>query len=594
MFAIHLAVSLSVSSIMVIIIMFIRKFFKNQLSPKWTYNLWFLLLIALLLPYIPNQLLHFGDTFTWNGKPHGDNPTSSMITTGNNGSTESGNWMHDFSISVSKIDLTFLNNVLFIIWILGALFMVALFMHAWLKLRQIKKSIHLVNDHQMKALFEKCKQQLNISDSIVLGQSPLIKSPLTFGIFKTYIVLPSHVETWLSQDKIRYILLHELHHYKYKDIVTNYLIVIFQIVYWFNPLIWMAFREMRLDREIACDTAVLNTLDQQQHIAYGETILKFADATHLPKQHAMTNQFASPKKQLKKRMEQIVAFTPETKLDKLTSVLIFMLLCGIVVGQIPIVSAMPSGEDRIQFDNNQTVYEDLSTYFDRYEGYEGSFVLYDLQEEQYNIYNKDNSTLRVSPNSTYKIYSALFALESKIITRNENSMKWNGESYPYQDWNQHQNLFTALENSVTWYFQQLDKHIQTENIQSYLDRMRYGNRDLSGGIEDYWLESSLKISPIEQVQTLKNFYTNQYEFDDKNIQFIKDAMKLESKDSATLYGKTGTGTVNERNVNGWFIGYVEANNHVYFFATNIASDDHANGSIAAEITKSILHDKDIY
>jgi bla regulator protein BlaR1 len=96
------------------------------------------------------------------------------------------------------------------------------------------------------------------------------------------------------------------------------------------------------------------------------------------------------------------------------------------------------------------------------------------------------------------------------------------------------------------------------------------------------------------VQTLKDFYTNQFGFDGKNIQFIKDAIKLETKDSATLYGKTGTGTVNGKNVNGWFIGYVETENNTYFFATNNERDHQASGSIAAEITKSILHDKDIY
>lgn len=590
MSVLHLAVSMFISSIMIIAIMLIRKIFKNQLSSKWKYNLWFLLLIALLLPYIPTQLLNFGDKFTWNGNQN-SNPLPSVTTTENPRSWENGNWMHDFSTSVNRIDLTFLNHVLTITWIVGMLVMITLSVHAWIKLRQIKKSIILLTNSRVLSLFKQCKQLLNVSRPLVLGESPLIKSPLTFGIFKTYIVLPSHAEAWLSMDEIKYILLHELHHYKYKDIATNYLIVLFQILYWFNPLIWMAFREMRLDREIACDSAVLNTLDQYQHAAYGNTIIMFADKSYLPRHFSMVNQIASSKKQLKKRIERIAAFRSETKLLKLKSILVFILLVGIVVSQIPIVSAMPYGDDRIDFDNKQTMYEDLSAFFS---GYEGSFVLYDLQEEQYNIYNKDKSTLRVSPNSTYKIYSALFALESEVIARNDNSMKWNGNSYPYQSWNQNQNLLTAMENSVTWYFQQLDKKVQMKNIESYLDKIQYGNQNLSGGTEDYWLESSLKISPIEQVQTLKDFYTNQFGFDGKNIQFIKDAIKLETKDSATLYGKTGTGTVNGKNVNGWFIGYVETENNTYFFATNIESDHHGSGSIAAEITKSILYDKGIY
>ncbi|VDG97189.1 Regulatory protein BlaR1 [Lysinibacillus sphaericus] len=589
MFVHHLTVCLIISSIMAIVVMLIRKIFKNQLSSKWKYNLWFLLLIALLLPYIPSQLLNFWDKFTWYENQNG-NPLPSFTTTEKPGLWKNGNWMHDFSISVNSFDLTFLNNSLSIIWIIGVLVMIALSVHAWIKLRQIKKSISFLKNNEVIALFEECKIGLNVARPLVLGESPLIKSPLTFGIFKTYIILPRHAEEWLSMDKIKCIFLHELHHYKYKDIATNYLIVLFQILYWFNPLIWMAFREMRLDREIACDSAVLNILDQNQHATYGNTIIMFAEKSYFPKQFAMVNQLASSKKQLKKRIECIAAFTFETKLLQLKSILIFILLAGVVVSQIPIVSAMSYGDDRINFDNEQTVYEDLSAFFN---GYEGSFVLYDLQEKQYNIYNKDKSTLRVSPNSTYKLYSALFALESEVITRIDNSVKWNGKSYPYQSWNQSQDLFTALENSVTWYFQHLDQKVQKKNIQSYLDKIKYGNQNLSGGIEDYWLESSLKISPIEQVQILKDFYTNQFGFDGKNIQLIKDCIKLETTDSGTLYGKTGTGTVNRKNVNGWFIGYVETKNNTFFFATNIESDHHASGSMAAEITKSILQDKGI-
>lgn len=589
MSALHLSVSMFISSFVVIVIMLIRKIFKNQLSSKWQYNLWFILLTALTLPLLPTHLLDFWGKFTWNGNPN-SNPSRSNPTT-ENLATENGNWLHDFSTSVNRFDLTFLNQIITIIWITGMLVIIALTIHAWMKLRRIKKSTSIVKNQEVLTLFEQCKQRLHISQQLVLVKSPLIKSPLTFGIFKTYIILPRHAEAWMSMDDLKYILLHELNHYKYKDIATNYLVILFNILYWYNPLIWIAFREMRLDREIACDGAVLKMLDQNQYEAYGNTIINFADKSYLPRQFTMVNQLSGSKKQIKKRIERIAAFTTESKLLKLKSILIFMLLAGVVVSQIPIVSAVPYGDDRINFENKRTVYEDLSALFN---GHDGSFVLYDLQKAQYHIYNKDKSTLRVSPNSTYKVYSALFALESGVITRQQTSMKWNGKTYPYKTWNQNQDLFTAMENSVTWYFQMLDKKIQMENIQAYLEKINYGNQNVSGGIEDYWLESSLKISPIEQVQTLKDFYTNQFGFDEKNVQLIKDAIKLETKDNATLYGKTATGTVNGKNVNGWFMGYVETKNNTYFFATNIENNHHANGIIATDITKSILEDKGIY
>ncbi|MDG5473957.1 hypothetical protein P6709_19795, partial [Jeotgalibacillus sp. ET6] len=79
----------------------------------------------------------------------------------------------------------------------------------------------------------------------------------------------------------------------------------------------------------------------------------------------------------------------------------------------------------------------------------------------------------------------------------------------------------------------LDKKTKMKNIQSYLNHSQYGNQNVSGGIEGFWLESSLMISPIEQVQILKDFYTNEFGFDRANVQFIKDAIRLETRDGVT-------------------------------------------------------------
>jgi bla regulator protein BlaR1 len=305
----------------------------------------------------------------------------------------------------------------------------------------------------------------------------------------------------------------------------------------------------------------------------------------------LVNQLNGSKEQIKIRIESIASFTTETKLLKLKSIVIFMLLGVFVATQVPIISAITYDDNRHDFKGERTVYEDLSKYF---AGYEGSFVLYDLQADQYSIYNENKSTLRVSPNSTYKIYSALFALESNVITRESSTMKWDGEHYPYDSWNMDQDLSTAMQNSATWYFQELDKIVHMDTIQAYLKQIDYGNHDLSGGISQYWIESSLKISPIEQVQSLKAFYTNKFGFNEKNVQTVKEMIKLEEKDGALFSGKTGTGIVNGKNINGWFIGYVETNKDTYFFATNIQNENNAYGSKAAEITKSILRDKGIY
>ena len=100
---------------------------------------------------------------------------------------------------------------------------------------------------------------------------------------------------------------------------------------------------------------------------------------------------------------------------------------------------------------------------------------------------------------------------------------------------------------------------------------------MSGNLSTYWLESSLKISPVEQVELLMKLQNNSLGFSSENINAVKDSIYLCSSDTGKFYGKTGTGRVNGQDVNGWFIGYIETVDNTYFFATNIEADNNATG-----------------
>jgi len=153
---------------------------------------------------------------------------------------------------------------------------------------------------------------------------------------------------------------------------------------------------------------------------------------------------------------------------------------------------------------------------------------------------------------------------------------------------------SAMQNSVSWYFQDIDAQVGVEELTSYYTQLSYGNHDLSRGTTDYWMESSLLISPVEQVELLTDFYQNDTIFKSEHVDTLKSILRLSEKDGAVLSGKTGTGSVNGKVINGWFIGYVENNGHTFIFATNIQGEDNAGGSAAVQITLSILKDKGIY
>jgi bla regulator protein BlaR1 len=582
-------ISFVVSSFTAGVIMLVKKFFRRQLSAGWQYNLWFLWLIALALPFIPSHYFHIQGLFVFDAHSiHQIDPSD--MGTGDQAVT-GGNWLQDFTVSVHRTTPANLNTIILILWIAGSLVCSVMTVLAWLKIKNIRSTAATITNKAVIRLFEQCMQSLNITRPLVIAESPLIQSPMTFGLLKTYVVLPTGYDEWLSLNKIKYILLHELHHYKNKDIWTNYLIVIYQLLYWYNPLVWVAFREMRLDREIACDTAVLKSLDKHSYAEYGNTIINFADRQRQVKSLAFASQMHDSMKQLKKRIHRIASFTAESRLSGLKSIAIFILAGLFVSIQVPLVSAMSDDQSRYSLHDEKVSYEDLSTYFT---GYGGSFVLYDRQTDQYMIYNKDRSTLRVSPDSTYKIFLSLYGLEAGLISGENTLLKWNGVQYPYDAWNRDQNLFTAMSSSVNWYFQELDRGIPHNLMQQELNRIGYGNGDLSGGTTPYWMESSLKISPIEQVRLLQSFYMNHFDFHDENVQTVKDSIRLSKNEGRVLSGKTGTGAVNSKNINGWFIGYVEDGENTYFFATNIANGKNSGGSEAAAITLSILKDKGIY
>lgn len=590
MFLTHFIIGLLVSSFSVTVVLLIRKWFGKQLTAKWTYHLWMFLFVALSLPFIPTDLYNFSSPFSGWNTYQTNVPSSNSEITGT-GMMQGLQLIQDFSKSVNRPDLSLLNMGVMGLWMLGMLLVTFTIIRGWLTLRRIKNYSSVISNQEVLVLFEECKKRLQIKKSIKIIISKRVQSPMIFGLFQTYIVIPSQHENWLSLKNYEYIFLHELNHYKNKDLLTNYVILFYQIIYWFNPLVWLAFREMRLDREIACDTSVLQLLDDNSFIEYGNTIINFLDLSKRSSMLQIVPQLNGSKLQIKKRIEQISAYKHSAKKSKRKSVFIYGMACIILILQVPFVSAFATENDRYSFNDDGAVYEDLHRFF---QGYEGSFVLYDENAQQYRIHNEEKSTLRVSPDSTYKIYSALFALESNVISPEKTTLSWDGTKQPYDAWNMDQDVSSALQKSVNWYFQELDRRTGFETIKSNLQEIKYGNSDVSGGSGELWNESSLKISPVEQVQLLQALYNNQFGYKKRHIQAVKEALLLEKNVEARLSGKTGTGAVNGRSINGWFIGYVETKNNTYFFATNIQNVDDASGSKATEITLSILNDLGIY
>lgn len=245
-------------------------------------------------------------------------------------------------------------------------------------------------------------------------------------------------------------------------------------------------------------------------------------------------------KQLKGRILNIASFHQPTFKQKIRGYLICIFVSTIIIGCIPILSAYASDQTGYHFDTTEKNITQLNL-SSNFGDYTGSFVLYDQSADKWNIYNMEHASTRVSPNSTYKIYDALLGLESGIITPEHSTFTWNGEPYPFNSWEADQDLTSAIHNSVNWYFQAIDSQAGFEAVRTFLQTINYGNQNTGTNLNLYWTDFSLKISPIEQVELLQDFYQNNFHFDSKNIQAVKKALLLSTTSSVLFTGKQEPG-----------------------------------------------------
>ena len=569
--------------------------FRNNLSSRMQYNLWLLLLGLLAVPFIPFRLVSFPQIFSWlssvrnSSASHADVGANNVMDTGLSGTT---NWMNDFALSVNKDTPSVTGYILLGIWIVGMLAMMILVIKSSLRLRNLEKSALPLQNKEVRRLYNHCLEEMEIHRDIPVYSTAFLKSPIIVGFLKPCIYLPIHLISDYNESDMRYMLLHELQHYKHHDAIASYLMNLAGVVYWFNPLVWYALKEMRNDREVACDTSVLKMLEEDAYEDYGNTLINFAEKVSLTP-FPFAAGLGGNMKQMKRRIINIASYEKPTFIKRIKGMTAFLLTAVILMGFAPFISTYAADVSHYQWDSSSenVSYIDLSTYFGEYEG---SFVLYDSENDAWSIHDKEHATLRVAPNSTYKIYDALFGLEEGVITPENSFIAWNGESYPFEAWNADQTLQSAMNSSVNWYFQAVDEKLGASDVYSYIQEIGYGNENMSGDFSTYWMESSLEISPVEQVELLIKLQNNRFDFAPENINAVKDAICLSSSDAGTFYGKTGTGRVDGQDVNGWFIGYIETADNTYFFATNIGADSDATGGNATEITMSILSDMNIW
>ena len=317
------------ASIFIIFLLGVKFLLRNKMGARFQYMLWSILVLGLVLPWTPKTPVSV-DNFIDSpyiqrilfsiSDPHKQsystgvatlqsNPDKTVVMDGNPSKAvtnietqrQSNNNRYFFVIS------PFVFKLMFFIWCLGASLLMVL---AVIINKRFSKRIEhdLVTDQRLLSDFNKLKVDLKIKTEISMLKTRHVFSPSLLGVLHPRLLLPIGIEQTFSLEQINHIFLHELLHFKRKDIWVNWLAQVLATIHWFNPLIWYAFHRMREDQEIACDALVISQIDTRQTKDYAYTLIKLLETYSTAPRMASLARLSGSKSQIKRRLTMIKKF----------------------------------------------------------------------------------------------------------------------------------------------------------------------------------------------------------------------------------------------------------------------------------------------
>lgn len=232
------------------------------------------------------------------------------------------------------------------------------------------------------------------------------------------------------------------------------------------------------------------------------------------------------------------------------------------------------------------VRNDFKKYYDQF-SVQGSFILYDQQNDKYTFYNQEQTKQSFTPASTFKICNSLIGLETGVIGDENFVITWDSVVRQNSKWNQDHDLKTAFKNSTVWYYQELARRVGGQQMKLWLDKANYGNADTSGGIDKFWLTGGLLITPQQQIDFLVKLRNNKLPFSQRSMDIVKKIMIEKDTLDYVIRGKSGWGAKEDI---GWFVGYIEIGENVYYFANCIQATDFNKANARRDIVYLILDD----
>jgi beta-lactamase regulating signal transducer with metallopeptidase domain/uncharacterized GH25 family protein len=345
------------AGVLVLVVLFVQWIFRRQLTSRWRFALWWIVLARLLLPFNPESalsLFNFVQPNVHREAPIKSEPAPSTRTTENRVGPTTPSAIQPAPmenrpapailtpdspppvqtapsvpaakpaqnpLSVTNLLIPGLAGI----WLIGALGLMGVVAAQLIRFYGRLAKTTRPADENLQALLDDCQREFGLSRRIELLETDAVQSPALFGCWRLRLLLPRGIGGQFAGPELRYIFLHELAHVKRGDLWLNWLVTALQILHWFNPLLWLGFARLRADRELACDELALLRAGDKAGTAYGETVVKLLENLDRPAAIPGLVGILEDNQQMRRRIRMIASFRRPGRWSMLTVFLIVAL-----------------------------------------------------------------------------------------------------------------------------------------------------------------------------------------------------------------------------------------------------------------------------
>lgn len=251
--------------------------------------------------------------------------------------------------------------------------------------------------------------------------------------------------------------------------------------------------------------------------------------------------------------------------------------------------APPPTSKEAPFDEASAKDVDLDEEFSA-EGVSGAFVGYDAGTKQGLVHDREAAATGFLPASTFKIPNSIIALETGVVEDADYVIPWDGHVRWNPNWNWDVSLRVAMRYSVVPYYQEVARRIGPERMQAWVNHLDYGNRNIEGGIDLFWLKGEIRISAFAQVKFLQRFVDRRLPISERTRTLVREISLFGERGDAQVYAKTGsTGAIEPpTKAADWFVGWVEREEGNFYFATLLVEPPEGKWATRMLITERVL------